>query len=77
MAGNELLVRSSMQEQILEYYGDRADLTEDGAIRITLNDTADCRREMQLLTTKWDVNEVRIFEPSLNDIFVQTTRDQI
>ena len=77
MAGNELLVRSSMQEQILEYYGDRAVLTEDGAIRITLNDTADCRREMQLLTTKWDVNEVRIFEPSLNDIFVQTTRDQI
>lgn len=77
MAGNELLVRSSMQEQILEYYGDRAVLTEDGAIRITLNDTADCRQEMQLLTTKWDVNEVRIFEPSLNDIFVQTTRDQI
>ena len=77
MAGNELLVRSSMQEQILEYYGDRAGLTEDGAIRITLNDTSNCRREMQLLTTKWDVNEVRIFEPSLNDIFVQTTRDQI
>lgn len=77
MAGNELLVRSSMQEQILEYYGDRAILTEDGAIRITLNDTSNCRREMQLLTTKWDVNEVRIFEPSLNDIFVQTTRDQI
>lgn len=77
MAGNELLVRSSMQEQILEYYGDRAVLTEDGAIRITLNDTSNCRREMQLLTTKWDVNEVRIFEPSLNDIFVQTTRDQI
>ena len=77
MAGNELLVRSSMQEQILEYYGNRAGLTEDGAIRITLNDTEDCRREMQLLTTKWDVNEVRIFEPSLNDIFVQTTRDQI
>ena len=77
MAGNDLLVRSSMQEQILKYYGDRAFLTEDGAIRIKLNDTEDCRREMQLLTTKWDVNEVRIFEPSLNDIFVQTTRDQI
>ena len=77
MAGNDLLVRSSMQEQILKYYGDRAFLTEDGAIRIKLNDTEDCRREMQLLTTKWDVNEVRIFEPSLTDIFVQTTRDQI
>ncbi|MGI6057439.1 MAG: ABC transporter ATP-binding protein [Bilifractor sp.] len=77
MAGNELLVRSAMQKEILEFYGDRASLTEDGAIRITLNDAGDRRREMQLLTAKWDVNEVRIFEPSLNDIFVQNTRDQI
>ena len=77
MAGNELLVRSAMQKEILEFYGDRASLTEDAAIRITLNDDGDRRREMQLLTAKWDVNEVRIFEPSLNDIFVQNTRDQI
>ena len=77
MAGNELLVRSAMQKEILEFYGDRASLTEDAAIRITLNDAGDRRREMQLLTAKWDVNEVRIFEPSLNDIFVQNTRDQI
>ncbi len=77
MAGNELLVRSAMQKEILEFYGDRASLTEDAAIRITLNDAGDRRREMQLLTAKWDINEVRIFEPSLNDIFVQNTRDQI
>ena len=31
---------------------------------------------MRQLVKKWDVDEIRVREPSLNDIFVQYAREQ-
>jgi ABC-2 type transport system ATP-binding protein len=76
-AGNALVVRSSEQEEICRYYNGRASLAEDGSVRITLADPQDRYREMRLVTEKWAVDEIRVLEPSLNDIFVQYTKDQI
>lgn len=31
---------------------------------------------MQMLTQKYNIDEIRVFEPSLNDIFVEYAGDQ-
>lgn len=37
-------------------------------------DSPDRKREMmQYLTEKYDIDELKVFEPSLNDIFVEYT----
>ncbi|MCC6093951.1 MAG: ATP-binding cassette domain-containing protein [Eubacterium sp.] len=76
-AGNALSVRSPMQEDICRYYGSRASRMADGTVQIALPDPQDCQKEMCLITGRWPVEEIRIFEPSLQDIFVQYTRDQV
>ncbi|MGN0363445.1 MAG: ABC transporter ATP-binding protein [Bilifractor sp.] len=76
-AGNALVVRSPMQEDILRVYGSRASRMDDGALRIALQAPQNCQKEMCLITERWPVEEIRIFEPSLQDIFVQYTKDQV
>ena len=48
-----------------------------GEMVIMLPDAADKKAIMQKLTEKYDIDEIKIFEPSLNDIFVEHAGKQI
>lgn len=52
-------------------------LREDGSLLIRLASPNDKRAMMQRLVADYDVDEIRVFEPSLNDIFVEYAGEQV
>ena len=70
---DRLRIRSTEQEKILTDYGDRASLTDDGVILFQMDSEADKHRVMQELATKYEIDSMRVYEPTLNDIFVEYT----
>ena len=66
---DRLVVRSQQQEKILAAFPN-AKVQEDGSLMIKLSDPGEKQAVMQRLAD-FDLDEVRVFEPSLNDIFVE------
>lgn len=70
---DKLILRSDREDEILSDLKDISSKTETGEVLIQL-DSPDRKREMmQYLTEKYDIDELKVFEPSLNDIFVEYT----
>ena len=70
---DKLILRSDREDEILSDLKDISSSTETGEVLIQL-DSPDRKREMmQYLTEKYDIDELKVFEPSLNDIFVEYT----
>ncbi len=70
---DKLILRSDREDEILSDLKDISSRTETGEVLIQL-DSPDGKREMmQYLTEKYDIDELKVFEPSLNDIFVEYT----
>ncbi len=69
---NKLLVRSPEISRILadKHFTDAAPLEGDSAL-ITLASPGEKAQMMQNLAQQYDLDEVKVFEPSLNDIFVE------
>lgn len=67
---NRLTVRSLQWEAILSALGDSCVPQEDGSLLITLAKPEDKQAMMQRLSA-FDVDEMKVFEPTLNDIFVE------
>ena len=44
---------------------------------ITLSSPDDKQEVMSRLTEKFDIDEIRVFEPSLNDIFVEYAGENV
>jgi len=74
---NRLVVRSPQAEAIAKAYGAGADLQNGEEVLITLSSPAEKQNAMQSLVASFDVDEIKVFEPSLNDIFVEYTKDRI
>lgn len=74
-ARNRLLIRCEQPEQIMCDLGTACTKNEDGSLLIKLSDTQDKKTMMQYLTEQYDLDEISVFEPSLNDIFVQYASD--
>ena len=74
---NKLVVRSQNMGPILSRYKDDCYEREDGSLLITLDSEKDKKREMMDIVEHFDVDEVKVFEPSLNDIFIEYTEDRI
>lgn len=70
---NRLVVRSEQHSQIAAAFGSSCSIQEDGALMITLDTPGDKQQVMKLLTETYDIDEIKVFEPSLNDIFVEYT----
>ena len=71
---NKLLVRSRVAGQIAEAFSGK--LFSNDEVLLTLSDPSEKAAVMQSLAGRFDLDELRIFEPSLNDIFVEYTGDQ-
>ena len=68
---DKLVVRSSSAENIKLELGDASSMREDGSLLIRLSDPEEKRTMMSRLVENYDIDEIKVFEPSLNDIFVE------
>ena len=74
---NRLVIRSTEADAILAKYQDASKLCEDGSILLTLTSPEQKASVMQALSASFDIDEVKVFEPTLNDIFVEYTENAI
>ena len=72
---DRLVVRTEHPEPIQKAFGDRCSLRENGELLLRMDCPEDKRAVMSQLAEQYDVDEIRVFEPSLNDIFVEYAGD--
>ena len=68
---NKLSVISENIEEIKKDFGSQSCTDENGELLITLQNEAEKTSVMRRLTENYDIDAVKVFEPSLNDIFVE------
>jgi len=72
---DRLVVRTESPDAIIADFGADCSLSENGDLLIKLA-SADCKKAvMSRIVENYDVDEVKVFEPSLNDIFVEYAGD--
>lgn len=73
---DRLVVRTENPEQIKADFKDDCTVQEDGSLILRLASPNDKQTAMKRLAEKYDVDEIKVFEPSLNDIFVEYAVEQ-
>ena len=68
---DRLVVRTENPDAIKADFGSACITTESGDLLIRLSSAGEKKAAMTRLVENYDVDEVRVFEPSLNDIFVE------
>ena len=68
---DRLVVRTDAPEKIQSDFGAACTLTETGDPLIRLASPSEKKAVMTRLVEHYDIDEVKVFEPSLNDIFVE------
>lgn len=73
---DKLVVRSEAAQNIRQDLGNCCELKEDGSLLVQLSSPDEKQAMMQRLAQTYDLDEIKVFEPSLNDIFVEYAGDQ-
>ena len=68
---NRLIVRSEKSDDIKKAFGSSAAETGSDEIMITMSSPDEKQNVIKILAENYDIDEVKVFEPSLNDIFVE------
>lgn len=74
---DKLVVSTTNPAPIQDDLGDHCTLREDGTLLIRLAAPEEKRKMMKQLVESYEIDEIRVFEPSLNDIFVEYASEQI
>lgn len=74
---DRLVVSTSRPEPIRTDLGNACTMTDNGSLLIQLASPDDKQAAMKRLIEKYDIDEVKVFEPSLNDIFVEYAGEQV
>ena len=72
---DRLVVRTENPDAILNDFGSDCTVMENGNLMIKLSDASQKKSVMTSLVKTYDIDEVKVFEPSLNDIFVEYAGD--
>ncbi len=72
-ARDTLIVRSEQAERIAREWGTVCQVAEDRTLLIKLNSPDEKQSVMRRLSDQYDIDEIRVSEPSLNEIFVEYT----
>ena len=72
---DRLVVRSQESDKIAADFGDVCKVMENGDLLIRLGDPSQKKAVMARLVESYDIDEVKVYEPSLNDIFVEFAGD--
>ncbi|MEE3467611.1 MAG: ATP-binding cassette domain-containing protein [Eubacterium sp.] len=73
---DKLVIRSEKPDAIVAAYGDAITQSEDGSLILKLDKPEDKKHIMEEIASKYEVDELRIYEPTMNDIFVEYTDDR-
>ena len=73
---DKLVVRSEEADAILEKFGSSCLKRTGNELLIQMMGAEEKQSMMKQLTEAYDIDEIKIFEPSLNDIFVEYAGDQ-
>ena len=74
---DKLIVTASDTNGIKLAFGEACTVCNDGSLVIKLDDPEKKRDTIKRIVENYDVDEVKVFEPSLNDIFVEYTKDNV
>ncbi len=72
---DRLVVRTQAPDAIRKDFGSVCSSTEDGGLMIRLSSPSEKQQIMMRITENYDIDEIKVFEPSLNDIFVEYAGD--
>ena len=72
---DRLVVRTESPDAIISDFGASCTVMENGDLMIRLADPCEKKATMTRLVENYDIDEVKVFEPSLNDIFVEYAGD--
>lgn len=72
---DRLVVRTESPDAIISEFGASCTVMENGDLMIRLADPCEKKATMTRLVENYDIDEVKVFEPSLNDIFVEYAGD--
>lgn len=74
---DRLVVRTESAEAIKADFGKNCTVMENGDLMIQLVSADEKKAMMKRLVESYDIDEVKVFEPSLNDIFVEYAGDAV
>ncbi len=72
---DRLVIRTENPDKIKADFDGVCTTMENGDLMIKLASTSDKRSVMTRLVENYDIDEIKVFEPSLNDIFVEVAGD--
>ena len=72
---DRLVVKTETPDAISANFGASCTVMENGDLMIRLAEPCEKKATMTRLVEKYDIDKVKIFEPSLNDIFVEYAGD--
>ena len=72
---DRLVVKTETPDAIKADFGSSCTVMDNGDLMIRLADPCEKKATMTRLVEKYDIDEVKVFEPSLNDIFVEYAGD--
>ena len=72
---DRLVVRTETPDAIKADFGSSCTVMENGDLMIRLADPCEKKATMTRLVENYDIDEVKVYEPSLNDIFVEYAGD--
>ena len=74
---DKLLISTPDADRMLADYGAAAEKAEHGRILLKLSSAEEKRSAMKTLAERYEIDEIRVYEPSLNDIFVEYAGEQV
>ncbi len=74
---DKIVVSTQAPEKIKADLGDICTEREDGTLLVQLGNPDEKQAMMKRLVENYDIDEVKVFEPSLNDIFVEYAGAQV
>ncbi len=74
---DRLVVRTENPDAIISDFGSSCSVMDNGSLMIHLAKPDDKKATMTRLAQTYDIDEVKVFEPSLNDIFVEVAGDSV
>ena len=72
---DRLVVRTVSPDALQSEYGDACSVMDNGDLLIQLASPDEKKSVMKHIVEHYDIDEVRVYEPSLNDIFVEYAGD--
>ncbi len=73
---NKLVIRTEESEKLIEDFGENTKRIDERTVLLVLPDAQLKKSVMEDITSRYDIDEIKVYEPTLNDIFVEYAGNQ-